>query len=658
MIGTNNDLGEEITEALADAEKQERARPDEPVLPVGKWIRKNLFSSVSSSILTVVFGFIAFFGYRGALNFLFSEKRDWDAVRVNMRLLFTQAYPESHYNRVWISLAIICALAGLALGLVKSGRGVSIQKFAQNLMILGSLIVGGALITQPAALRDEAGDVINRTIDVIGESGAIASSSLEPVRQSYSEAMADRIGWWIFGGLLIGAAAALWFGFGELRRRSTFVSGIHITLVSLGILVSSLWWYKWGHFGFDPETKVVFRNPDSLVASSTRIPLTAVYGVLIAAYIIGRVIKRTPAAARVRSLLYFGWLLLPFVLYWVVLRDAQLDYGQIATRDVPVYLAFALGGGALLWFLTKPGLGEIARVIPFGVFSIAAFTWISAYFGWFGMLQKIRLSFLLLALFALVAPNFVGERRQRMNLVWAWIIFMTIFHYIVTLINTPSGVDTPSDGFAGGFMVSLFVSGFVTIFSFPLGVLLALGRTSKLPIFRMLSTAYIEAFRGVPLITMLFFFANFVPLFLPDGMALSRLAAVTIAFSLFSAAYLAENIRGGLQSIRRGQFEASDALGLTGGQRTAFIILPQALRVSIPPLVGQMIATYKETSLLSMVGIYDFLYIANKLIPAQNDFIGVKREGLLFVSLLYWIGAFAMSKYSQRLEKQLGVGSR
>ncbi len=141
------------------------------------------------------------------------------------------------------------------------------------------------------------------------------------------------------------------------------------------------------------------------------------------------------------------------------------------------------------------------------------------------------------------------------------------------------------------------------------------------------------------------------------GMALSGARTFT-ASSSNGLAYMAENVRGGLQSIRRGQFEAADALGLNTGQRTGFIVLPQALRVSIPPLVGQAIGTFKETSLVAIIGSFDLLLIANRTIGSQTDFLGVKREGLLFVSAVYFVVAFSMSKYSQRLERKLGVGER
>jgi len=128
---------------------------------------------------------------------------------------------------------------------------------------------------------------------------------------------------------------------------------------------------------------------------------------------------------------------------------------------------------------------------------------------------------------------------------------------------------------------------------------------------------------------------------------------VFAGYTVFSAAYMAENVRGGLQSVRRGQYEAADALGLTTVQRTSLIVLPQALRVSIPNLVGQAIAVFKETSLIAIVGGFDLLRIANSTIPNQPDFLGQKRPGLLFISLVYFVFAYSMSKSSQRLEARL-----
>ena len=285
---------------------------------------------------------------------------------------------------------------------------------------------------------------------------------------------------------------------------------------------------------------------------------------------------------------------------------------------------------------------------------IAIFNWVAAFFGWYPMLQKARISFLLLAVAALLAPNFVGEAAKRRQLLLGWLGTMALVHYLATMINTPSTVELQSTEILGGLGLTLFVAVFVVL----LGVLRALGRTSKFPIFRILSTSYIEVIRGVPLISVLIFFSVMVPLFLPDGMELAELGAVLTGYTLSSAAYLAENVRGGLQSVTKGQYEAADAIGLTSAQRTGFIVLPQALRVSIPQLVGQVIATFKETSLLAIIGLFDFLRVANSVIPAQSEFMGVKREGILLVAVIYFFFNFVISKYSQRLERRVGLGER
>lgn len=621
----------------------ESAPPDEPSLPVGEWLRKNLFSSPFNTVLTVVFTVVALAGLRGLLNFVFSEERNWDAVRVNLRLLFTQAYPEEQYVRVWVSVGIVVALAGLSLGLWARFSGVPVARLAMWSMTAGSLIALGVVLREPSALPGPDG-------------GARLDAAGEVVRQSFGAAMADRVWWWLAAAVLFGVGAGLWRGFEDERRRHTYVPTIPLLFGALGLAVAAGWLYRWGHFAFtDGEFTY---EPGRTAALSTKLPWTVMWLLLMAGWAVGRLGRGGPAESRLKVLVNLTWLLSPFILFWVVLRDPEIDWGHVWSTDLPMAVGFGVGGGAVLYGLTRPGLGEVGRVIAVGLLAFAGFNWVAAFAGWYPMLQKARFGFLLLALAALLAPNFIGERAQRLRLVWGWVGVTVVFHYLVTMANTASTLDTPTSEFLGGFSVTLFVAVFTLIFSFPMGVLLALGRTSKLPIFRVLSTAYIEAMRGIPLITVLFFFANMLNLFLPQNMELGSVAAVTVGFSLFAAAYLAENVRGGLQAVGRSQYEASDAVGLTTVQRTVFIVLPQGLRVSIPPLVGQVIATFKETSLLAVIGIFDFLFLANRAIPSQSEFLGVKREGLLFVSVVYWIFAFSMSKYSQRLERRLGVGER
>ena len=612
----------------------------------GEWIRKNLFPNPFNSFLTVAFGLFVLFALRGLLNFVFSEERGWDAVRTNLRLIFTHAYPEEQYVRVWVCVGVVVTLAGLSLGVFAGrGDGVELRKISNALTTAAAAIAIGVVLREPSVL--------------IGADGAVVRDGDDAVRQSFAEAMADRWGWWLAAAILIAVAQVM----RRMPKRHDgsppTVQAIDFAVAALAVPVLSAWIYPWGHYAFAEGEFIA--EPGRTVAMSTKLPWTVMWVLTVAALLAGRWVRshlgeRTLSSVRITVTL--AWLMVPFVLYWVVLRDPDLDWTRVGSVDLPLALAFGIAGGAVLWWLTSEGIGELGRIAGVVLLAIAGFNWLAAFMGWYPMLQKVRISFLLLAVVALLAHNFSGETQKRRRLVAAWLTITAVFHYFATIMNTPSTVETPTEALIGGFAVTLVVAVFTLMLSFPLGVLLALARTSRLPIFRVMATSYIEVVRGVPLITILIFFVVILPLFLPSNMEISLFASATLGYTLFSAAYLAENVRGGLQSIRRGQYEASDAVGLSTVQRTTFIVLPQSLRASIPPLVGQVIATFKETSLLAIIGVFDILRMANSVIPAQTQFLGIKREGLLFVSLVYWVFAYTLSKWSQRLERRLGVGER
>ena len=197
--------------------------------------------------------------------------------------------------------------------------------------------------------------------------------------------------------------------------------------------------------------------------------------------------------------------------------------------------------------------------------------------------------------------------------------------------------------------------------SFPFGVMLALGRTSSLPIIRIICTAIIELVRSVPFITWLFFGSVMLTFFLPAGVEFDEVVRAVVVTSIFSAAYLAENVRGGLQSISKGQFEAADAVGLSTLQRISLIVMPQALRAVIPPIVSQVISLFKDTSLVAIVGLFDLLYIGSKVIPNQSqgaNFLGTIQENILFCAIFYWIFTYSFARRSMKIEKRLGLGER
>ena len=207
----------------------------------------------------------------------------------------------------------------------------------------------------------------------------------------------------------------------------------------------------------------------------------------------------------------------------------------------------------------------------------------------------------------------------------------------------------------GGLPLTLILATFGIAFAFPIGVMLALGRRSKMPAIKALCVVYIELIRGVPLISLLFMSSVMLPLFLPEGFTIDKLLRAQIAIIMFAAAYIAETVRGGLQAIPKGQYEGADSLGLNYWQQMHKIILPQALKIVIPPLVGIFISLFKDTSLVVIIGIFD-LTLAAKAALSDAAWRGFGVEAYLFISLIYFVFCYSMSKYSQALEKRLATG--
>jgi len=233
-------------------------------------------------------------------------------------------------------------------------------------------------------------------------------------------------------------------------------------------------------------------------------------------------------------------------------------------------------------------------------------------------------------------------------------IFIFAIYPIVSFILIKGGIfglsEVSTDKW-GGLLLTLVIASVGIVLSFPLGIIFAFGRQSKLPVIQRLSILYIEFIRGVPLITLLFMGSVVLPLFFPDGVSFNKLLRALIVITLFQAAYIAEVIRGGLQSIPKGQYEAADSLGLSYWQKMLLVILPQALRVSIPNLVGASIALFKDTSLVLIIGLFDLLAMVH-LTASDSYWLGMETEGYVFVTLVFWIFCFSLSKYSKVLEEK------
>jgi len=209
----------------------------------------------------------------------------------------------------------------------------------------------------------------------------------------------------------------------------------------------------------------------------------------------------------------------------------------------------------------------------------------------------------------------------------------------------------------GGLLVTFLLAAGGIVLSFPLGVALAFGRRSDLPVVSAFSTMFIEVIRGVPLVTILFMFSIILALFLPTESRIDRLVRALMAVTVFSAAYSAENVRGGLQSVPLGQIEAAKALGMGNLKTTVFTVLPQALRAVLPAIVGQFISLFKDTTLVVIIGINDFLGIGRSIINSDPEFVQMRTEVYIFMAVVYWVFSYLMSIASRRIESAMGVES-
>jgi len=213
-------------------------------------------------------------------------------------------------------------------------------------------------------------------------------------------------------------------------------------------------------------------------------------------------------------------------------------------------------------------------------------------------------------------------------------------------------------GLWGGLLLTFLLALVGIVASFPIGVLLALGRQSPLPVVKIFCTLFIELVRGVPLVTILFMFSIILPLFLPEGVRIDRVLRAMMAMTFFAAAYMAENVRGGLQAIPRGQYEAAEAVGLSGFQTMLLIVLPQALRAVIPAIVGQFIALFMDTTLAIIVGLMELLAVGKSVLQSNPEWLLLRSEVYIFIAAVFWVFTYSMSYASRRLETALGVGER
>lgn len=589
----------------------EELAPEPP--PKGPWVwaKDNLFYSFASGVLTAVGAIIAIGFTRGMFSFILNEERQWEAITTNMRLLMVQAYPQSDTWRMWIAIGTVFVLLGLSFAFWRMEGKLEPRRIGRAAAGAGGLVVFLVLVAPfPASAR------------IIGL---------------------------IVGGLLIAGGLGAVSALGERAKEAT-VPVLLVGAILSGLVVVAAWLVKVPVP--DPnagEGEVILQG----LATTTTGPWTFIWLAMIVAYFLGVLARRVvPDRAGRLGLLALWAMSFPVI---VLHLSRGVDFAAVGQYTL-IGLGFAVVGGVIIWILADPVRGEIGRGIAGLLLVLAVASWVVS------ALILVRVLLLLLAMFALGGPTFAGAARQtrtRYLVVWAGVVIVTI--YLMLLSVGASLVQTQNETVYGGFFLTWILAVGGIGLSFPLGVVLALGRTSTMPLFRLLSTIYIEIVRGVPLITWLLVSVVVFPILFPLDVSFVGPVKVMLFIAFFSAAYLAENVRGGLQAISKGQTEAANALGMTTLQRTVFITLPQALRAVIPALVGQVIAIFKDTSLVAIVGQFDLLRIGRNVIPTQTqpfNFIGSIREGLLAVAVIYWIFTFAFSRVSLKLEEKLGVGTR
>ena len=284
--------------------------------------------------------------------------------------------------------------------------------------------------------------------------------------------------------------------------------------------------------------------------------------------------------------------------------------------------------------------------------------WKTFVYGRYPIAERWRVNCVAAAFVLLLVPLAMPSVKGKLVNALLFIFVLPIFAYVM-LGGGIFGMTPVETAYWGGLTVTLVIAVTGIVASLPLGILLALGRRSKLPIIKLFSVIYIEFWRGVPLITVLFMASNLLPLFLPDGMTVDKLVRALIGVTLFTAAYMAETIRGGLQAIPKGQYEGAMALGIGYWRMMALVVMPQALKLVIPGIVNSCISLFKDTSLVQIVGILDLLStVQSSATDARWASPTTVNTGYLVAALTYFVFCFSMSRYSQFVERRLNTGHK
>ena len=611
---------------MADNVNIQESPPEVQFAGVNRWLRENLFSSTGSAILTFV-SIGALIGlFRSIIGFFISPEREWTAITYNLRLYMVQAYPESDFIRVWITIGLVMGLLGLTWGFNSVNEKSSLKSTGTTLMKVFSSLFLLVLIAPTSVVIDK---VEGTVVEVFQQELRIYLLA-------------------VLAGLILVSY------FIRTKLAGQEVSKDYLNIGYVGLLVVSIWLIKVPTVTFDSSNVRIEPDPLLPLAASTKNPWTALYLLLVVTFFIGRYLNSKNLTS-FKRILPVSWLLTPLVVVTWIYRKPDFTLSQITTVDLPVILGFSALGYLVINYLNSEKLMQYQRYFVYGSLIIAVVVFSLP------VLRQLKLLFFLLWILISVAPTIANSKESARSLFIVWSVAITILILLMRGGTSETLIVVPGSSIYGGFALTWVLAFFGIAISFPFGVMLALGRTSSLPIIRIICTAIIELVRSVPFITWLFFGSVMLTFFLPAGVEFDEVVRAIVVTSIFSAAYLAENVRGGLQSISKGQFEAADAVGLSTLQRISLIVMPQALRAVIPPIVSQVISLFKDTSLVAIVGLFDLLYIGSKVIPNQSqgaNFLGTIQENILFCAIFYWIFTYSFARRSMKIEKRLGLGER
>ncbi len=640
---------------VAPKEPPPSRRP--PALTIGPagWLRKNLFSSVSNTLLTVfTVGLIGAFLYE--LISWSIAKAEWNVVNNTMRLMMVGLYPIDQIWRIQLIAVALVFLSGLGIG-VWGGN-------ARGFFIISLIIIAAALVIPIGAERLDSPPIrflVPPTDPIgpmvfVGDEGDTIEVTIEPIDDNAVTKQESPFVGFIENGAGSGSSRALW----NNAKAQVVAGNLDLTNYNLQFTVQLV----------DAKGKVLDERLSTpthrIVSFEFELPANGWYIVQVLRDETGEAIYDTVdgvqlpiAPARTLPNTGYAWVRMDGVAAMSSqIRDVEQRtkvYGDIPAAQCPTAAEcrriileenVRFEGARSFKAFLKTQLDPFFQEIIIGL--IAGFV--------------ILLVGYALGNFAKQSRNPSSKKLVSRVTIVGWVVFFPLSWILLSGFEDSSAIHPflqmpkVAQSVWGGLILTIVLTFVSLTIAFPIGILLALGRRSKLPIISIFCVLFIEIVRGVPLITILFMAKFIVPYFAKSLSDTELLIRLLVGLTLFTAAYNAEIVRGGLQIIPKGQIEASQALGLNPFSTNLFIVLPQALRAVIPAMMSQSVSLFKDTTLVSIVGLFEFLGMIELIVNGQQIYRPYQREAYLFVGIIYFIISYIMSSLSRRLEES-GAGT-